>query len=132
MESNPGIIQWGKPESVPAYGHSQLQHGEKVSLQSLKDRARGTEDPQGQFYDDMFIVEAERRMPKTPAGIYIVEFDDPDGIGRVVRPDGVIIENVTKVLVVRKPTGTVRTSYPITDQYAEYLINRDRATFISD
>ncbi len=130
MENNP--IQWGKPESVPAYGHSQLQHGEKVSLQSLKDRAHGTEDPQGQFYDDMFIVEAEKRVPNTPAGVYIVQFDKTDGIGRVVQPDGTITENVTKVLVVRKLNGTVRTSYPITDRYAEYLIHRGRATFIVD
>ncbi|MFQ6040531.1 MAG: hypothetical protein ACE5PV_06705, partial [Candidatus Poribacteria bacterium] len=58
MENNP--IQWGNPASGPAYGHSQSRHGSKIRSPKLMDRAYGTGEPQGQFYDDMIIVEAER------------------------------------------------------------------------
>jgi len=111
--ANPRSIQWGKPESRTAYGHSQSRHGQRVSLQSLKDRARSLNAPQGQFYDDMTIVEAERQAPKS-FGVHITHFDNP--IGRVVHPDGTVTENVNKVLVVRKRDGTVRTSYPIIEE----------------
>ncbi|MBC8235308.1 hypothetical protein H8E77_37660 [bacterium] len=58
MEDNP--IQWGNPASRPAYGHSQSKHGAKTRSQKLTDRAHGTGESQGQFYDDMIIVKAER------------------------------------------------------------------------
>ena len=122
-------ISWGNPKSIPAYGHSRLQHGSHISLQSLIDRARELNKPQGQFYDDMTIVEAERKAPKQD-GSYVVTDDRPGGIGRVIHPDGVITENVAKVLVVRKSNGTVRTSYPITDRYAENLIQRGKVVLI--
>jgi hypothetical protein len=77
----------------------------------------------------MTIVESEKKAPKQ-RGSYIVTDDKPGGIGRVIYPDGTITENVTKVLVVRKPNGIVRTSYPITDQYAEDLICRGKAVLI--
>ena len=127
--NNPRIIQWGNPKSIPAYGHSRLQHGSHISLQSLIDRARELNKPQGQFYDDMTIVELERKAPKR-RGSYIVTDDKSGGIGRVIHPDGAITENVTKVLLVRKADGTVRTSYPITNQYAEGLIRHGKAVLI--
>jgi hypothetical protein len=119
-------IQWGNPKSLPAYGHSRLQHGSHLPLQSLKDRARALNMPQGQFYDDMTIVDAERRVPEHQ-GTYIAAYDESDGIGRVVHADSSITEYVTKVLIVRKRDGTVRTSYPITDEYAEKVINSGKA-----
>ena len=106
-----------------------MQHGSHILLQSLIDRARELNKPQGQFYDNMTIVEVERKAPKQ-RGSYIVTDDKPGGIGRVIYPDGTIIENVAKVLVVRKPNGTVRTSYPITNQHAEDLIRCSKAVFI--
>ena len=66
-------IQWGKPESRTAYGHSQLRHGQRIPLQSLKDRARSSNKPQGQFYNDATIVEAERRVTKT-FGVHIAHW----------------------------------------------------------
>jgi len=129
FENNPGIIQWGNPKSIPAYGHSRLQHGSHISLQSLIDRARELNTPQGQFYDDMTIVESERKTPKQ-RGSYIIIDDKPGGIGRVIHPDSTITENVTKVLVVRKANGTLRTSYPITNQYTKDLICRGKAVLI--
>lgn len=125
--NNPRSIQWGNPKSLPAYGHSRLQHGAHLPLQSLKDRAQNLSTPQGQFYDDVTIVDAERKAPKLRAA-YIVPYSN--GIGRVVHPDGTITENVTKVLVVRKIDGAIRTSYPITDGHAKDLINRGKATCV--
>lgn len=125
MENNP--IQWGNPASRPAYGHSQSRHGSKKRSQKLIDRAHGTGEPQGQFYDDIIIVEAERMTRKQPTfgqggNLHLAEFNKP--IGRVYHPDGNVTENVTKVLVVRRPDSTVKTSYPITDEYAQDLLNQ--------
>jgi hypothetical protein len=102
-------IKWGDPKSRPAYGHSQDRHGAKRPARELKDRARTTGDPQGHFYDDKFIVEAEQRAPLTPG-----DHDVPMGrpVGRVYYPDGTVKENVTTVKVVRKADGTVISSYP--------------------
>lgn len=58
--------KWGKPDSWKAYGHSQSEHDAKRNPQELKDRARDTNNPQGQFNDDKLIVEAERRAPLEP------------------------------------------------------------------
>ncbi len=98
-------IQWGKPESKPAYGHSQTRHGAKRPNQELIDRARGINEPQGQFYDDAVIVEAERLTREEPVfgpqnNCQIALFGEP--IGRVYQPDGSITENVTKVLIIRR------------------------------
>ncbi|MBI1926589.1 hypothetical protein HYR99_20400 [Candidatus Poribacteria bacterium] len=123
----PRSIQWGNPKSLPAYGHPRLQHGSHIPLQSLKDRASALNTPQGQFYDDMTIVDAEKKALK-PRGSYLAPY--PIGIGRVVHPERTVTENVTKVLVMRKQDGTVRTSYPITDQYAEDLINRGKVILV--
>jgi hypothetical protein len=57
----------------------------------------------------MTIVDAETKAPKI-RGPYVVPY--PNGIGRVPHSDGTVTENASKVLLVRKPNGTVRTSYP--------------------
>jgi hypothetical protein len=82
FEGRPGTIQWGNPKSIPAYGHSRLQHGSHISLQSLIDRARELNTPQGQFYEDMTIVESEKKAPNQ-RGSYIVTYK-PCGIERVI------------------------------------------------
>jgi hypothetical protein len=102
--------KWGNPESTKAYGHSQNEHGVKRAPEQLKDRARGTNTPQGQFNDDKLIVEAEQRAPVEP-GVYDVDMGRP--VGDVYRPDGTVVEDVTHVRVVRKPDGTIRSSFPI-------------------
>jgi hypothetical protein len=102
--------KWGDPKSTKAYGHSRSEHGSARNEQELKDRARSTGDDQGQWDNDAFIVEAEQRAPMAP-GSQIVDMGKP--VGRVHRPDGSTIENVTTVLVVRKREGTVRTSFPV-------------------
>lgn len=53
-DSNTGILvhnvncKWGNPKSVPTYGHTFSEHGQKVSLNQLKDRARGLQHQTGQ------------------------------------------------------------------------------------
>jgi hypothetical protein len=101
-------LKWGNPNS-PAYGHSKSTHGAKRSAQELKDRARTKNDPQGHFYDDKYIVEAEQRAPLTP-GVHDVPMGRP--VGRVYYPDGTIRENVTTVRVIRRTDGTLKSSYP--------------------
>jgi RHS repeat-associated protein len=108
-EGIPVEANWGNPESRPAYGHSVSEHGAKRPTQELVDRARGTGNPQGQWYDDMFIVEAEQLAP-LEVGENIVEMSKP--AGRVIFPDGSIVENVTVVKVIRRPNLTVKTSFP--------------------
>lgn len=106
----PGKVSWGNPASRPAYGHSQSEHGAKRPAKELQGRANSTKDPQGQYYDNKSIVEAEQRAPLTP-GAHDVPMGRP--VGRVYVPNAAPIENVTTVRVVRKPDLTVRTSFPI-------------------
>ncbi|HKX28674.1 MAG TPA: hypothetical protein VJ302_13325, partial [Blastocatellia bacterium] len=101
-------LQWGDPKSA-AYGHSRSEHGSQRPPQQLRDRAAGG-TPQGQYYDNNAIVEAEQRAPTEP-GAYEIEMGRP--IGRVYMPDGTIKENVTRVRVVRRANGTIKTSFPI-------------------
>ena len=103
-------IKWDNPKSIVAYGHSVSKHGSKRKKQQFIDRARSTGKDQGQWIDDMFIVEAQKLAPFKP-GSHIVEMGKP--IGRVFCPDGSVVENVEKAIVVRKANLTVRTSYPI-------------------
>jgi ribosomal protein S8E len=54
----------------------------------------------------MIIVEAERMTREQPTfgqgdNLHLAEFNKP--IGRVYHPDSSVTENVTKVLVVRRP-----------------------------
>ena len=109
-EGIPVKAKWGNPKSQPAYGHSQLYHGQKRAPKKFLDDAVRTKTPQGQFYDDMTIVEAERHAPLKP-GAHEVDLGRP--AGRVYHPDGTITENVTKVRVVRAKDLTLTTSYPI-------------------
>ena len=103
-------IQWGNPRSVAAYGHSMNRHGSQRPPQQLKDRARSTRTPQGQFYDNNTIVEAEQRAPVSP-GVYDIPMGRP--VGRVYMPDGTVVQDATRVRVIRRPDGTIETSFPI-------------------
>ena len=88
------------------------EHGAKRPAKEHQDRANDPKDPgpQGQFYDNKFIVEAEQRAPLTP-GEHYVPMGRP--MGRVYMPNASPIENVTTVKVIRKSDLTVRTSFPI-------------------
>ncbi|HSN97563.1 MAG TPA: hypothetical protein VLS89_04660 [Candidatus Nanopelagicales bacterium] len=94
---------------MKAYGHSRLEHGAGRPSQELQDRARATRTDQGQWYDDQHIVEAEQRAALT-VGEHLIDMGRP--IGRVVRPDGTVVDtHLAKVI--RRYNLTVKTSYPV-------------------
>lgn len=43
--TNRSNFKWGNPKSIPTYGHTFSQHGQKQTLQQLIDRANGFENP---------------------------------------------------------------------------------------
>lgn len=106
--------RWGDPAS-PSYGHSYIEHGAHLASNDFRERAmstrrRGRREPDSQFYDNAVIIEAERRAPATP-GDHPVDMGRP--VGRVFQPDGTVIFDVQRVLVVRGADGSLITSYPI-------------------
>lgn len=107
--------RWGDPRS-PSYGHSYREHGAHLDPndfrnRAMSERAAGRRVPDSQFYDNALIAEAEQRCTSLTAGEHIVDMGRP--VGRVYLPDGTVVSDVTRVVVVRKPDGTVKTSYPI-------------------
>ena len=93
----------------PSYGHAANEHGATREPQELIDRVRTTQNPQGHFADDRFIVEAELKAPMTP-GEHVVNMGE--SVGCVYLPNGKVLENVQMVKVIRKADGTVKTAYP--------------------
>jgi hypothetical protein len=108
---------WGNPDTR-VYGHAVSEHGAGRSPQELADRAATKVDKvtklrgvsQGQWYNDMLIVEAEQRAGLNP-GENIVDMGRP--IGRVYRADGTVVSNVTFAKVIRNPDGTLITAFPM-------------------
>jgi hypothetical protein len=107
--------RWGDPTS-PSYGHSVREHGAGLNPKDFRERAMskragGRRVSDSQWYDDALIVEAERRAPTIP-GEHVVEMSRP--IGRVYLPDGSIVSDVQRAIVVRGDNGALITSYPTT------------------
>jgi hypothetical protein len=100
---------WGNPNSDKAYGHTVKDHGSGKQAYQLQDRARTTNNFQGHWQDDQFIVEAEQLAPLEP-GEHIINMGKP--VGNVYLPDGTVLENVKIVKVIRKKDLTLRTAYP--------------------
>lgn len=97
----------GAGRSFKKYGHARSEHGAQRPAQQLKDRARGTGDPQGHFSDNRLIEEAFGKAPKTPGAHNVtVSSQSP-----VYHPNGstTYTNNVT---VVYRPNGTPQTAYP--------------------
>lgn len=95
----------------PIYRHAIDGHGSQLSPDALMSEAatrRGTGVPQGQFYNNAIIPEADALAPQGP-GEHVVDFGRP--IGRVFLPDRTVLSDVTRVLVVRM-NGSVD-AYPI-------------------
>ncbi|APR87176.1 hypothetical protein A7982_12525 [Minicystis rosea] len=101
-------LQWGNPES-PAYGHSAKTHGSSLTTEQMANRARKRGGPQGQWADDAFIVEAERRCP-LEQGEHIINMGKP--VGRIILPNGQVIENISVVKMVRGADMQVISAFP--------------------
>ncbi|MEV6872197.1 hypothetical protein [Amycolatopsis sp. NPDC051128] len=106
--------RWGDPAS-PSYGHSYREHGAHLDSNDFRNRAMsvrksGRRVPDGQFYDNALIVEAERRAPATPGAHDVDMFR---AVGRVFQPDGSVVSDVQRVRVVRLADGSIESSFPI-------------------
>jgi hypothetical protein len=100
--------QWGNPDSK-VYGHAVKGHGSQREAQELIDRARNTNNPQGHWKDDQFVIEAEQLAPLQP-GEHIINMGKP--VGNVYLPNGTALEDVMIVKVIRNRDLTVNTAYP--------------------
>lgn len=89
------------------YGHARDRHGSQRSVQSMKDRARSRNKPQGHFSDNRLIEEAFEKAPSTP-GVHDVTVSRPS---RVHYPDGTD-KSTDVVRVVIGADGEPTTAFP--------------------
>jgi hypothetical protein len=89
----------------------------------LRGRAAGTNTDQGQWFNELDWVKAEKGVPKYP-GEYIIDFKRP--IGRVYHPDGTISENVSRAFIQRNYDGALNSGYPILDNLTLVSLKRRR------
>lgn len=105
-------VNWNLGSSK-TFGHTFIVHGKK-QYKALIDRARTTKKPQGCWANEELAAEAIRKnWSRLVVGENII--DIPPGAGRVIQPDGTVIENVTKAVVVKNPPGEMnllKTGYP--------------------
>lgn len=105
-------INWSA-KSEKTFGHAFTRHGKK-NLKRLIDRARGEKTPQGLWTNDDEAAEIiKMNWMSLKEGENII--DIPKGLGKVIMPDGTIIENITKALVIKNKKGAtnlLNTAYP--------------------
>jgi hypothetical protein len=107
--NGPGEFKWGNPLSKPTYGHTFLDHTQKLSHTQLADRARSLGHQVGQWTDDKaaatFIADVAKRGP----GVHDVPL--PKGLGRSLLANGTeLMTDMARIIV--KPNGAVRTAFP--------------------
>jgi|GEM_PF-2419440 len=108
-------LKWGNPKSNKTYGHTFLQHGQKKTVEQLKDRARDAKHQIGQWLDDKQAADYLSEIAKGREGILDIVL--PDNIaGRSVLPDGTVVD-VDKAIVVMKSDGSIKTAYPYNSAY---------------
>ncbi|MFY7813754.1 MAG: peptidoglycan-binding domain-containing protein [Chryseobacterium taeanense] len=105
-------INWSA-KSKPTFGHTFLEHGKK-ELKPLLDKAKTKKTPQGLWTNDEQAAEIiKMNWMNLKEGENTI--DIPQGLGKVIMPDGSIIENVTKALVIKNSDGAtnlIKTAYP--------------------
>ena len=95
-------------KSVKKYGHTFNEHGAGAkNTKRLMDRARGTNNNQGQWLNNEQAADLLSKVNVTkPTKIPI-----PEGLGQVIKPDGSIAQAKHAIVV---PRGNeIRTSYPV-------------------
>jgi len=102
-------FKWGNPKSGPTYGHTFLDHTQRLKPQQLIDRATAKGHQIGQWLDDKaaadFIADVAQKGP----GTYDVPV--PARMGRSFLPNGTELRpDMARVVV--KPDGSVRTAFP--------------------
>lgn len=106
--------QWDNARSTKAYDHILRHHGSQLNPSHLQGRMASSHRDQGQWLKNEDIILAEQVAPKY-VGRYILDFKRP--VGRVYHQDGTITENVTRINLKRKPDGTLRYAYPVTNLF---------------
>ena len=88
----------------------------------MQNRAK-SKGKQGQWKNNQDIIEAEKLTPPHP-GQYLIDFNRP--IGQVFvegRSSDNPIKGVTRAFVDRKKDGTIRTTFPVDNDYTLSLIH---------
>ena len=107
-------INWNA-NSTPTFGHTFSRHGAgNKNASDLAGRAAGTGTPQGQWLDDDQAA-AFLRDSYSPGHQKRV-VDLPDGMGRMVNPDG-STSPASRALLLPRPNGTYKDAYPVPDDY---------------
>lgn len=105
-------INWSA-KSKPTFGHTFLEHGKK-ELKSLLDKAKTKNTPQGLWTNDDEAAEIiKMNWMSLKEGENVI--DIPKGLGKVILPNGTIIENVNTAYVIKNSkdaTNLIKTAYP--------------------
>ncbi|MBB6569978.1 hypothetical protein HPO96_08075 [Kribbella sandramycini] len=103
-------INWAA-KSVKTWGRTFKTHGAGAkNLKALVGRARGTQSQQGQWLDNDAAAAFLKSVHVEGAGARSVRI--PDGLGRVIMPDGSIVPARAATLI-PSSNGLYKTGYPI-------------------
>ncbi|MFK4086134.1 polymorphic toxin-type HINT domain-containing protein [Kribbella sp. NPDC020789] len=103
-------INWAA-KSVKTWGHTFKTHGAGAkNLRALIDRARSTNNQQGQWLDNDAAADFLRGLHVEGAGPRSVRI--PEGLGQVIMPDGSVVAARAATLI-PSSSGLYKTGYPI-------------------
>jgi len=92
------------------YGHTFSRHGQGQKNQdNLRGRAGGTGQAQGQWLDN---EKAANYLDSLGDIDSVSDFDLPDGLGQIIKPNGDIVP-ANSVRVVPSSGGGIKTAFPI-------------------
>ena len=104
-------LNWGNWKSQPTFGHTFSRHGQgEKNTNNLRGRAAGTGTPQGQWADNEAAARHLTEVRPSIDGTAVIPI--PEGLGRVIMPNGSIVP-ARHALVVPKANGGIETAYPV-------------------
>jgi RHS repeat-associated protein len=103
-------LNWS-PKSRPTFGHTFETHGAgPKSTKGLTGRAAGTKQPQGQWLNNEAAADLLKKASESTSGPRTIPI--PEGMGRVVMPDGSFVPAAQAKLIPNGSGGYI-TAYPI-------------------
>ncbi|MFE4399540.1 Hint domain-containing protein, partial [Kitasatospora sp. NPDC056808] len=110
VHNSNGCVNWAA-NSVKTWGHTFKTHGAGAkNTKALTDRARSTNNQQGQWLDNDAAAEFLQGLHVEGAGPRSVRI--PDGLGQVIMPDGSIVQ-ARAATIIPSPNGLYKTGFPI-------------------
>ncbi len=103
-------FKWGNPKSGPTYGHTFLDHTQRLRPSQLVDRARALDHQVGQWLNDQTAAEFIADVAQKGPGAHDVPL--PARMGRSFLKMVQNCRRTTKLGVVVTPDGSVRTAFP--------------------